>query len=56
MKAVIILHNMNFEDKKGTEYHGDQDYHQVPHTQASVTTNQESNKEFNAFLMCYHAL
>jgi hypothetical protein len=56
MKAVIILHNMTIKDEKGTEYQNNYDYHQIPRTQASVSRNQSSNKDFDAFLMRYQAL
>ena len=52
MKTVIILHNMTIEDEEGSEYANNFDYHQLPHTQASVSSNKASCTHFDAFLLC----
>jgi hypothetical protein len=56
MKTVIILHNMTIEDEEGLEYANDFDYHQLPHTQASVSSNKSSSNHFDAFLLRYQRI
>ena len=56
MKTVIILHNMTIEDKVGSEYENDHDYHQTPQSEASITINETANQDFDAYLLRYQAI
>jgi hypothetical protein len=56
MQTVIILHNMTIEDEEGSKYANDYEYHQLPHTKASVSTNEESNQSFDTFLLRYQRI
>jgi hypothetical protein len=56
MLAVIILHNMTIEDEARTEFDGDFNYHQTPHTQVAITSNGPMDTTFDQFLLRYQAI
>jgi hypothetical protein len=56
MKTAIILHNMTIEDEEGLEYPKYFDYHQLPHTQASASSNKSSSTHLDAFLLRYQKI
>jgi hypothetical protein len=56
MKTVIILHNMTIEDEAGSEFEDNFEYEQNIRTQASISTSDSSNADFDSFLLRYHGL
>jgi hypothetical protein len=56
MKTVIILHNMTIEDKAGSSFEDNFDYHQIPQTQMTITTPESADSSFDAFLLHYQLL
>ena len=47
---------MTVEDEEGSHLEGDFEYTQLPCTQASFSKNEESNLDFDAFLLRYQGI
>ena len=56
MKTVIILHNMTVEDEAGSEFEDKLEYDQNACTEASISTSDLENNNFDSWILHYHRI
>jgi hypothetical protein len=56
MRTMIILHTMTIEDKLGTDFEGNFNYHQTTGTSASVSRKEPENNNMDAYILLHHTV